>query len=828
MRLLYYVQILSPWFGWALTAGSGTSGNDITIDDNFPFTSVIDILSQNVEFSTFLRVIQRNGFIPYLNELQNYTLMAPVNSAFIYDDFGDENDSNKSDVENYLIHDSVLLSSELELGVSVISKGVEFPYVLERLDDDTIMVNDVKLVDPDLLPNFQNASVHGIEREIRIPLRSKDLLRKIEQKFNDFHLFNNFTRNIPMFESMVTNRTLLIPSDSNWYNFFSPAEIDYITDAFNSLERMDGHTKVIWNRDRQRFIQNLVIDNISGGMVADEVDVENLNGALLHLRSGKHGSFLTVNGSNSSDLTNVVFNRGIAHSFNDLQIVENIIDFTAEKYLHGINCSDFVRELYFRNLQYLIKDSERFHGEEKTIFVPDIPAAGYDGFSRPGLLYHFVDRKILLDREFLEEEPDRSKMFQSKFCDFNNKLGGNCQRLKILKNECGYFVNEKYRIVHDKPLQVGHTLIYLISDKIKLPGDLAPSINPFYGCSRSLMFLNQLNILDLPNNEQGYTVLLPCFDSWEFLELNLEFLQKNMTAVNSIMKNLIFDGLIYSDSNNTSYETKNLLGDPIVVQAERFASGDDNTELNLNVSSVSAKIKVKNHLDLFFNQGVVHPLKQLYLPNTVDVSLMDLIRTTGTTKLIELFEKFEDLFSIINNNEPYSLLVPTESSLPLVGDIFNSTKLADLLKLHIIDGDFTTRLLNCEGNVTTLLGDSLLCRRDSQENSFLSVLGGAVREVRITKKGCSSYHNSCVFLIDRPISLQWLNRGRSWFILPRSPLGLGIVIETFILLLALFLFFYKRKRTTTLDSTSTNDVPDVRRPLLSPSERRDLDEEREL
>ena len=39
--------------------------NNPTSTRDFPFTKIIDILSENVEFSTFLRLIQKNGCIPY-------------------------------------------------------------------------------------------------------------------------------------------------------------------------------------------------------------------------------------------------------------------------------------------------------------------------------------------------------------------------------------------------------------------------------------------------------------------------------------------------------------------------------------------------------------------------------------------------------------------------------------------------------------------------------------------------------------------------------------------------------------------------------------------
>lgn len=66
---LYWVSLLMAF----TSSAQSTSGE---------FTSVVDILSESAEFSTFLRLLQRNGHIPYLNELQNFTLLAPVNSAF--------------------------------------------------------------------------------------------------------------------------------------------------------------------------------------------------------------------------------------------------------------------------------------------------------------------------------------------------------------------------------------------------------------------------------------------------------------------------------------------------------------------------------------------------------------------------------------------------------------------------------------------------------------------------------------------------------------------------------------------------------------------------
>lgn len=804
MSFLFYLAVISLCCKVALSTNVRTQGS-------FPFTSVVDILSQNVEFSTFLRIVQREGHIPYLNELENYTLFAPVNSAFIEDEI-----ENSIDIQNYLLHDAVLLSADIDLGVHVISNGVKFPFVLERTEDAVVSINNATVVDPDLSPNFQNATVHGIAKVLPTPFDLKHFLERLEEETGDFHLFNNFTKGASSIASLVTNRTLLIPSDANFRKFYSDIEINYITDVFNSLEKLDGDMEHTWQADRQRFLQNIISEKILGGYMQGSISSENLNSELLDFESNERGSLISVNGSSSSQLSNMVFSRGLAHAFDNLWLLSDVVKFNAEKYLHGLNCSNFVRELYFRNLQHLIQDVNL--GNNMTIFIPVVPVNGYDGFSKPSLLYHFAGIELWLEKEFPIITSEISKMFESEYCASNTNLGGNCQRIKVTKNENGYFINENYKILHEQPYQVGKTLIYMVSEDFKLPGDLASSINPFYGCSSSLTFLNELNLLSLPLNSKGYTILLPCFNSWETLELNLEFFQRNASAVNTIMKSMIFDGLLYSDSEPVRFQSRNLLGESVEIKAEQYHDGG---KLLLTADSINGNIKIENELDLFFSQGVVHPLKQVYLPRSVSISLKDLIQTTGTTRLIELFEEFKELSAIINNNEPYSLLVPTASS--LAGEVLNSTKLIDFLKLHVILGECTSALLHCGSNVSTALGDMLMCRKDAQGNHFLRVSEGSQDEVRILKKGCTSFHDdSCIFLIDRPISLQWLNRNSNKLRLPSSPLAIGLTVESIILLVVISIFLYKKKKATGRQLYTSSDDIGVNTPLLGGSDRREI------
>lgn len=810
MKILFVIRII---FCFYFKVTSSLSW-DATSDDEFPFKSVVDMLSENAEFSTFLRILQREGCIPFLNEHDNFTLIAPVNSAFVAVNEEEEN----FNIGNYILDNIVLLSSQVEKGTTVISENVRFPIIIERTIDDIIWINDASIVEPDVTPNIQNATIHGISNLLVDPPNATSLLNDLEAHYGKFHLFNSFLQGISKhFEFAYENNTLLIPLDANFYRYFNHIEINYILDYFGNLRMLEGDIKDNWYNDRERFLQNILSYGIHGGITAESVSSTNLNNQSLIFHSLRQGSALSVNNSAASSYSNMVFDRGIAHGFNNLEFLTKAFSFNTEKYLHGMNSSDFVKELYFRNLQRLVQD-ESLH-TKMTIFVPETSLDHRFGFAKSNLLYHFTEAQLRLEREFSDTDgPAPTKMFKSAFCSSNKRLGGNCQRLKITKGSDGYYINEKYKVLHSKPYEVGKTLIYTISEDLRLPGDFISSLNPFYQCSKSLFFLKEIDLLNLVPNKEGYTILLPCFNSWEFLDLNLEYLQGNRTAVELIMKSLIFERLLYTDSENIDLETQNMLGETVSLSVDQVDNGDDK-QVSLQLTNVAGNILLEKNLDVFFDQGVVHPLKHVYFPRAVKISLKDLIKTTGTLQYIDYLEKFQDLYSIINENEACSLLIPTASSLLMEGISMNSTKLYDFLKLHLIQANSTESILKCDGRVKTFLGESLVCRESSPGNFLLKVENGVDQEVRILRKGCSSFHNdSCVFLIDRPISLTWLNRERYHLKLPGVALGIGIVVGAISILGVSFCILVicvgKSHSWNKAPSRESSDGTEVSSPLL--------------
>ncbi|QLG70583.1 hypothetical protein HG535_0A05240 [Zygotorulaspora mrakii] len=805
-------MFLSSLLLWGILAHGGS---------DFPFTTVVDILSENVEFSTFLRILQRQGCVPILNELQNYTLLAPVNSAFI--NMGTNESSTPFVLDNFILRNNVLSTSLIDDGITVIDCDVRFPLVLQKSvssGSTLIKINEATIVDPDLAPSFQSATVHGISDLINDPPLLIDFLQDLEGQTGEFSLFEKFVESLTS-DNIITdmefyNNTILIPSNINFHRYFNQLEINYILDNFSKLDSVTGNIRKAWEKNRLNFFRNLILRGVHGGVHSQPESTENLNNDKISFESNDFGSSISVNDSELSIDSNIVFDRGIIHSFNDIPFLSKATHFNAETYLHGMNSSDFVQELYFRNLQKMLEDESL--DVPLTIFVPETSLNEKFGYTKSNLLYHFIENQLWLEEEFLGIKSS-TKMFESAFCSSNKRLGGNCQRLRIKKNLNGYIINDKYKILHNKPFEIGKTLIYTISEVLQLPGDFVPSLNPFYHCSKSLELLRKINLLDLPPNQEGYTILLPCFESWSTNGLDLEYLRRNLTAIELMMKNMILEGLIYTDSEDINLNTKNMFDQEISISV-RTESSADSEKVFLNLSSVRESIETELNMDVFFNQGVIHPISKSYFPNDLSITLGDLIETTGTTAFIDFLNFFDDFNAVLSNNDSYSLLVPTKNSLRIDGIDKNFTSLHQWLELHVIPGNATSDLLECGNQINTTSGEPLTCRESSPGNYLLKLKNGNDNEVRILKKGCTSFDmNSCVFLIDRPISLQWLSPNKYHLKLPGVAIGIGIVlgaISVLALLFCILVVFVGRNHGTKVGEQPTDTEDNAAaRPLLS-------------
>ncbi|CAI4045686.1 uncharacterized protein SKDI_12G0570 [Saccharomyces kudriavzevii IFO 1802] len=780
--------------------------------DDFPFSTVIDILSENVEFSTFLRIIQKKGHVQYLNELQNFTLFAPVNSGFVKEDQITHPFEEHFNIEDYLMHDRVLEVRDLENGTYLEKRAKTAPLLLTKYEH-RCFINEITVVEPDLQPSFQNASVQGIDNVLQTPPPINELLVQLDEETQDLKMFNDFMTSFSDYNAYTNTSTILVPLDANFQKYFNAIEMNYLSDRYKKLGKSNAISQGKWIADRNSLLQELIIDDIYGGILPNEIILRNKNDRSLSIESNSDGTLISVNNSDYSRISNRIFEIGVVHVFSGLDFLRKHIHFDAEKYLHGLNCSEFVKELYFRDLEELIQN-----GDRTTIFVPQASFNEDRGYTKPSILYHFVEDKINLEKDFslLHKVQDLStQIYDSAFCSSAKRLGGHCQKFKISRSNGGYYINGRFKILNTKPYEIGNTYIYSIEDDLKLPGDLVLSLPPQDHCSISLMLLKDLDLLNLPSNHKGYTILLPCVNSWDNNDLTVDYLKSNKTALDLLMKNLIFEELIYSNDYNVSAAVKNLYGNSVSIQVEEVVESRNLTKIS--VSNIKEDIFVERNSDIFFDQGVVHPINRLNFPVDLKITLKELIETTGTKEMFNYFEVFHDLSSIIRNNEEYSLLVPTASSIPLSGITVNSTDLRLFLELHLIPANETQNLLDCNGAITTKLGKQLNCRKDHLNNVFVSMQDDWSKEVRILKRGCTSgLKTSCVFLIDRPISLSWLDKEKYHLRLPGIAVGIGMIIGVTLTVSLLFCMIITRSGKAK-DTDERGRADQATTPLVRPS-----------
>ncbi|AOA62491.1 hypothetical protein PP7435_CHR2-0886 [Komagataella phaffii CBS 7435] len=690
--------------------------------EHVPTTTVVDILSSQVQFSKFLRVIQRNGLVPLLNQMDNFTLVAPINSAFLPSDL---NAFDSEELKRYLIP-YVIYSDSFE-GVRIFPNLVNNPTSFTSFDEyGEFKVSNISIVEPDLEAESQDAVVQGVE-ELLSPV--DDLYATLSEKGD----FGEILRASTIDSDFLNNVTCFLPRKLP----YNEVEFSYLTSQYA-------------NEDQKTFLFHHLVPGIYGGDV--NTSLVNLNGDIVDFSSVDHGLEISLNDTFLSTEANVLASNGIIHEFST-NLFKGFPHFTPLKVLYGLNESEFVDEIIFRKLSYLIDDPSL----NQTIFIPRVTDNDDDtenfqpyGVNKNNILYQFAEGQLSGNSELLD----------SKYCP--SKIGG-CQKLKLNLIGHDLFINNLV-VVDSSSYKIGNTSIFYIDEALTTPSSLGTAVGSYFHCSRSLQFLEDLDLLHFPKSK-GYTVLLPCFNSWNNLGLTLDYLRSNKTALALVLENLIIDGPIYSDFVGT-VESTSIANEPVILTIEPDDDQDGITKLKVN----DTELDLRKYTDILFDVGVVHPVSEIILPESLDIKLQQLLTVVDSTI-------FQDILSWSNLTEileedGYSILLPTKESLESsnITLFSNPSYLKSFIALHILPPGSLDKLIDCENRIPTLLNNTnLSCRRVSKDSVTLQIVEGKDKEVRVINKGCTkrtlhheSVHpgrynkSSCLLILDRPIDPNWL------------------------------------------------------------------------
>lgn len=819
------------------------------------YTTVVDVLSDNInKFKNVLNFFREADLINYLNEINSteFTMLLPNNKYFT--DWG-EDQLQSFDINKSIIFDKVIdLKSNLTCSIdSVMVSWGYYPLVFETfngkltfyqqghmLDDLSYEINDklgeVINLDTDLIdrPTEQNCQIY--ETNHLLPLE-KVKIKEFFYAYSNKDVGTKYLSNLLQFYETdfqylrnFINNTFIVTRDSNIEKLFDHDSIrlKYIfgtdPEVLASEFDFDDAIKSELIKDQKTFLNGTIIKGLLGPGLDDEGKIETLNGQSpysLEYKVEDGGYKISINDFISDSSPNIISFRdledrennngeryGLSYIFNSFENDISHIKFTLQKYLIGLNAYDFLQEMHFRNLSYLLTIKIRL-----TLFIYiddyDNTANGfsYEGFSKKNLIYHFLEQEVDIENDFknpektqtfyTDDSPNtKSILYSTMLCSFNKMMGKHCQKLKIVKTENDqYFINTPYshQILNARdPIFVGNSSIYIISEPLELPGSIIHSIGKeLINTSQSLLLLQNLNLLSLPINADGYTIFLPNDNAWQAMDLNIEYLKKNISVLNKFLKSYILEGLIYSDIKKAG-KYYNLEGESFEISCIK----EDQHSVKL-FSNKQDVIIHKGH-DILFEQGVIHPIDSLSYPRDIQITLLDLMQTTGNGLDFMIFlEEIPELKELVTSNQNYSFIVPTSSAM-LKDDQFNvnSTDFIDLMKLHIIKPNSTSLMKNCRGletPISTLLDDTVVyCKAIDFLNKppalflILKNKQGDEKKIRVLQQGCQTENtDSCVYIVDDPVSLKWiksttlleLQMNLSW-----QSFVMGLVVGVFALL----------------------------------------------
>lgn len=818
-----------------------------------PPTSIVDILSANVQFLTFLRQLQRNGLVPYLNSLGNVTLLAPVNLAFAATGHV-EFDWDNNALLRYILVQPVSTDSVASVGDAVVYyshyNNCTYPLLLAADASEYTVDRDAAIVEPNLYALHQDSYIHGLDSLLalkptmcqflqldvnHVAGKSIALAQRMWRTTADASVLAKPDPALPQSceQFMGRAQTLLLPTDAYLGRHLLPLQIAYYTSLSPADDAAYEVTKAARRETRHDtldLLANLVLPHLAAGVNATGKHVA--VGGKKYLALRHQGRVRLADVESVAGASDIVLADGVLHLFNEggtdgaffgsLVVPTPMIPRRA---LYALHFSHLVEEYYFRKLHHLIDGSTA----NQTLIVnledrddvpeDDVVQLHTASFSaKQHLSYQALSAVVPAN---VASQP-KYHLVDTELC-LRKRIGG-CLKAKVCAADGGFVLNDDIAVHH--AVSIANALqVWLTREENRAPGSLKHLLVELIlgkgaggieldsdRCLEMVRIMSKLDLFDLKEEGKGYTVFMPCgkasalrvqsmhdeslspallFGSRSLL---LRHLSRHPGLLKSTLGNIFLRGTVYSDFDGNA-TMRTLKGDHVMLRA---TSHQDHTELKLN----STTLQLRLNSDILFNQGVLHVTSELLLPDDLVITMPDLIRATYENEPINfgsLLEVIPHLLHALLEGSDYSALVPTAESLAAFNITADFSALANFIQFHLIDNRDVPSLLAClDGDSanssihTNYSSTSLSCRITAGGKTYLlleppagvSMLGyNKDHEVAITSYGCTraAGHggNSCVFVIDKPLNLKWLERPSGDFLhvtLGIVSVGVGIVL----------------------------------------------------
>lgn len=766
-------MVLLPFVTALLLAGSALA------------LSIVDLLQKSDQFEILLQNLEKHNLLDFLINANNVTLLAPVTSAF--HDVGDSKEINRNLLEYHIIEGELHSEPDTRrIGYSLLNQG---SYSLPVLLESTAINHNISIIHSNI--QASNGVIHVLRDLNVIPGPTSEVL----QSNRHTSLFAKLIAlEASYWKDLISGQlnTVLVPSDSAFRTAFNDIEINYLLTKFAK----DDRRKLLANTIVQQFLPSTSIG-------ADAIKVLTVANTTLTL-----SDTLTINNEFVPAYTDSLAFDAVLHFYPKWFLGQNVIDFTPEKYVLGLDAHGFWKELKFRNLLDLISGEGV---DPQTLFVPIGDAHDIYESSRNSILYHFVLGQHTLD---FDTALNSNLLLETK--SSHKKLGGN-QRIKVTASEKtkSLYLNGRDEVTSG-PYVVGNTTLYTIRGSLDMPPSMDLSAGSLFQSSLSAKYMNDLELLNLPG-KTGWTVLLPTTLAWEKLGLVQTYLASNRTALKGVLESLIFKVPFYSDSHpidttlydGTEVKVSSDITNSVHYQRSRF---------NLTVGNAVYKIETPNVLA---SNGVIHSVSDIHIPVNIDINPENILTAVDTRVFKDLLYA-RNLSYVLDPDSSYTILAPSDQVLISNNVTVDTPNIDKLLKLHIIPNKADTKFLDDGIPVETLQKGIHLTAKELSSGLYLvSVVEGDSHEIRVLSRGDTSIRDevniTTILYVDRYLSPDWIVTPGHPTLKTSVAVLLGVVVGAMLVFsvlscgLCVFLGHQRRKIVRRQSSLGVGE----RRPLMS-------------
>ncbi|KAI9300719.1 FAS1 domain-containing protein [Cunninghamella echinulata] len=661
--------------------------------------TIIDVLSEDSRFEALVSHLQKQDLVSFINNLTTTTLFAPVNKAF--DTFVEKNGMLTQDLYHGQLLTTIKINEKNDQLLKITTE--------EEKKNKKLFVNQAQIITQDIKVN-DNIYIQAIDQVLTIPT-------SLDNTLQQYHPYYEYLK--------LSELDKVIKQDQSFTVFVSKSDP---LEKLNTIEKNYLVSKY-GLKDLKLYFNYFILagSNYAINFPKGKSTYQTLNGNSIDVFVNDDAT-ITINDIPIVE-QDILAANGVVHELKEVPLPNNLV-FDTRKYLYGLNATKYA-SLFDRYglAPYLDKDSKDY-----TFIVPQndvidekntIPSHKEQNWLR----YHFLKGSwtsdILRDGLMLE-----SQFLSSKMGDVLQRIPVYVENEEILNSKPGKSIQfDRARVIGDH-VKVSGNIIYLVSNTLTLPSDMLSRLAVDLNLSTFIATLYVSKLTDEFLKAKGITLFVPTNEAFDQLGLIAKYLMhpSGKQHLKTILRYHVADQLLYYDDMLSQTHEVNTLANTnllirgtkdhqhVVVGKPNGLDAEAGVIIDKETSSTSKNIVIEN--------GVVHKLNEIQIPDQVEINNYDILVGIGATTMLKVFE-LANMTEVLNKSDCV-VLAPTEKAFAKVDleNLYtNPYQLERIAKFHLLKTTWQQDVSTWQANFETYLSknDKLIIKKEVKDKDDLII-----------------------------------------------------------------------------------------------------------